>query len=480
MPNLQTIALIGRPNVGKSTLFNRLIRQTKAIAHNRPGVTRDVLRGEVRRDGETLFSLVDTGGVGFDEAGSPVPGPDGLKGYETEVTAVAVNAMREADVLCLVVDGREGATAMDERIARFARRTGKPVLLVVNKVDGEAQEDRLLADYYDLGLPVVPVSAAHGYNVGGLLDAMLDALPEREIPVPAEEAEGTSAADGEEGEGAEEVLDPEKGLKIALLGRPNAGKSSLVNAFAGETRLIVSEIPGTTRDAVDVTVDLPLPKGKTQRATFIDTAGMRKRTNVVDQVEKLSVARSIGSARRADVTLLVVDATEGLLAQDKKLLSWLDREKLPFLVLVNKIDVLKKADLEAVKTAVGEELRICPHVETLFVSAMTKRNLEAVLGKALALWREAGRRIGTGALNRALPEALVKQPPLVKGRRAKFYYMTQTGVRPATFVFFVNDPERVKPSYARYLENRLRATLKLPHAPLKMVFRPAHGDKKAD
>jgi len=534
------VALVGRPNVGKSTLFNRLIRGRRALTHDRPGVTRDRMYAVARRGG-AVFNLVDTGGVTLDDAGQADEGPTAQRGFEAEVLQQAREAMDEAWVIALVVDGREGLTPLDERLARVARQKDKPVLLVVNKIDGSEQEDLLLSEFYALGLELLGVSAEHGYGLDDLaeklarlLELYAEAHPEAVSPMVEDEED--------------------RPLRLAMLGRPNAGKSSLVNALVGRERMIVSEIAGTTRDSVDVTIEVPLPAevardledledlpvqprhGGRRRAsrpdpatereeqhaeelaveealdeaeelaramheglplglddvelqeqppepdaaagtvlkrfTFVDTAGVRRRTRITDPVERFSVQAALGSSRRADVTFFVIDALEGVTSQDKKLISYLDREKIPFILLVNKVDLVPRKQRAQVEREYRQALRICPHVPVVFVSALTGTRLRELLPLARELWRECGIRVGTGALNRIMKEALGRhQPPVVKRRRAKFYYLTQAGTRPPTFVFFVNDADRVMPSYARYLENQLRRLLGIRYAPVSVHFR---------
>lgn len=506
---LPHIVLLGRPNVGKSTLFNRITGRNRAITHGRPGVTRDRMVGLARRLGRR-FMVVDTGGISLDRSGAPGEGPKGIRGFEAEILTQARQGIDEAHAILLVLDGRDGLLPLDEQLAAFARQSGKPVIAVVNKVDGAEQEDRLAPEFHALGLDLVPVSAAHGYNMQTLLEAVVALLPE---PAPDEEApeesleeapeepleetseetdeelvlEGEDQDQGEdwdlgeawEGDEAEdevleqEELAPGQGLRLAMLGRPNAGKSSLINRFAGRERMIVSEIPGTTRDSVDVVI-----QGKDGREyTFVDTAGVRRRTKITDTVERFSVHAALVSSQKAQVTVFVMDAVEGVTAQDKRLIALLDKEKTPFVAVVNKMDLVQGDMREPVRKAFQAALKICGHVPLLFVSARTGQGVSRILDQALALWSECGIRVPTGQLNRAMTEVLTKhQPPVVKGRRAKFYYMTQTGVRPPTFVMFVNDPERVKPSYAKYLENRLRALFGIDSAPIKLHLRESGPD----
>ncbi|MBF0480244.1 MAG: ribosome biogenesis GTPase Der [Desulfovibrionaceae bacterium] len=432
------IALIGRPNVGKSTLFNRLCRRRKAITHDRAGVTRDRKESLARLDGREVV-LIDTGGI--------LPGAIG--GIEAEIVAQANFAIGEAALCLLVVDAREGLNPLDAEVAGMLRSKGKLTLVAVNKADGAELQDRLAPDFYALGFPLAAVSAAHGLGIDDLTDRIVEMLP------PASETPEISEDD------------TPRDLRLALIGRPNAGKSSILNALAGQSRVIVSAEAGTTRDSVDAALTVG---GK--RVVFVDTAGVRRKSRIEDSLEKLT--------KKADVTCLVLDAPAGLASQDKKLIDFLDREKVPFLVLANKIDLVAKKDMADFKKDLSQALSLCQHAPVLFVSALAATGLSAIVTKAGALRAEAHRRIGTGELNRAAREALEKhQAPIVKGRRAKFYYLTQADVNPPTFVFFVNDPERVTPTYARYLENKLRSILNLRHAPLKLLFRGSHADPEA-
>ena len=479
---LPNIALIGRPNVGKSSLFNRLIRGNRAITHDRPGVTRDRMHGQVRRHG-TVFGVIDTGGVSLDASGRAGEGPEEMRGFEQEVMQQAQLAMDEAQAVCLVVDGKDGLLPLDERLARFVRSAGKPVLLVVNKVDSREQEERLVSEFYALGLDIAAASAAHGYGLDTLVERMQELLPEMtpeaQDQEPASKASFPEQDSEREGEkSAAQGLDPERGLKIAVLGKPNAGKSSLVNRLVGATRMIVSEIAGTTRDSVDVIAEIPGPDGLPRRYTFVDTAGIRRRARISDAVERFSVSSALTSARKADLAFFLLDAAEGLTSQDKRLLAFLDKEKIPFLICVNKTDLVPAPTMAEFKKSLDEELRICRHVPVLYISAITGKGVDRILDLATAVYTECGVRLPTGQLNRFLSEAIERhQPPLVKGKRAKIYYLTQVDVRPPTFVFFVNDPERVRDSYARYLENKLRSLAKIRYAPIVVHFRISGKDR---
>jgi GTP-binding protein len=449
------IALIGRPNVGKSTLFNRLARRTKAITHDRPGVTRDRLESKaIIEDREVL--LVDTGGMV----------PDDIDSLARLVMDQAKAAIAQAHLVLFVTDGREGLTGLDHDVAGLLRQSAKPVLLAVNKADGEERSGELASEFYGLGFPLVTVSAAHGRGVPELREIIADLLPEADESSDGDAGEG--ASDREHGEAAD------RPLRLAMIGRPNAGKSSLVNALMGETRLIVSETPGTTRDAVDVT----FTRGG-RPYIFVDTAGVRKKARIDDELERHTATKSLQSAKRADVAVLVIDAAGGVGTQDKKLIAFLDKEKTPFMVVINKIDLIPRDKMTELKKDMREELRICPHVPVLYVSALRKRGLDQILETARAIKLECAIRVGTGELNRSMRQVLDRhQPPVVKGRRAKFYYLTQTAAEPPTFVFFVNDIERVRPSYAKYVENQLRKLFGLSMAPLRILFRSSHSPKE--
>lgn len=444
------IALIGRPNVGKSTLFNRLARRTKAITHNRPGVTRDRLETRAIIDGREV-TLVDTGGMVLDD-------PDGLARLVMDQARTAIG---QAHLVLFVTDAREGLTGLDHDVAELLRQSAKPVLLAVNKADGEERAGEFAAEFYSLGFPLTPVSAAHGRGIPELREVIADLLPE--------------AVDDEEASGDEEGKDKEdRPLRLAMIGRPNAGKSSVVNALVGETRLIVSEVPGTTRDAVDVA----FTRGGVPYV-FVDTAGVRKKARIDDDLERHTATRSLQSAKRADVAVLVIDAAGGVGMQDKKLIAFLDKEKTPFLVVINKVDLIPRDKMLALKKDMKDELRICPHVPVLYVSALRRKGLDRILDTARAIKDECAIRVGTGELNRVMRQVLDRhQAPVVKGRRAKFYYLTQTAAEPPTFVFFVNDTERVRPSYAKYLENQLRRLFGLSMAPLRILFRSSHSGKE--
>lgn len=448
---LPIVALIGRPNVGKSSLFNRLLKSSKALTHDLPGVTRDRIYGEVRR-GEKPFVLVDTGGLE----------PESSEDMKQAVFSQAREALAEAVLVLMVVDGREGMNALDEQVAAMLRDANKPVLLTVNKVDGAEKEALLTAEFHQLGFPVLAVSAAHGFGAGQLADEIMRFLPDATIP----EQTQTPPASEEQVDAA--------GLRLTLLGRPNVGKSSLVNALLGVNRQIVSAQAGTTRDSVDVSWQVD---GKNY--TLVDTAGVRKRTRIQDSLERFSVLKALRSSKKAQVTMLVLDALEGVTFQDKKLLTFMDREKTALIAVVNKIDLVPKSSLNALRQRFKDELAFASHVPLVFTSTLTRAGLGGLLPLAERIWDQCRTRISTGQLNRVMSEATQRhQPAVVNRRRAKFFYLTQTDVTPPTFVFFVNDATLIRQEYSRYLENQLRKRFGLNLAPLQLYFRSSHGKSK--
>lgn len=441
---LPMVALIGRPNVGKSTLFNRLIKRRVSITHDMAGVTRDSIFSEVR--GETRsYMLVDTGGLV----------PDSSDEIEISIFEQAREAMAGADLILFIVDGRTGLHPQDEQVGQYLRQSGKEVRVIVNKVDGPEQEETMAADFYGLGFPLDCVSASHGFGMGDLREMIEEVLPRAQAQeIQAGPAQG--------------------GLKIALLGRPNAGKSSTVNALLGKKRVMVSAEAGTTRDCVDVTVQRG---GKTY--TIVDTAGVRRKSKVTDSLEYFSVVHSMQAAKQADVVVLVLDIMDGVVGQDKRLLSFLDTEKIPFVIVVNKIDLLTKDQLAKTKKDLVDEFAFCAHVPVLYSSSVSMAGLGGLLPLVEKLWEQCGQRVTTGELNRLVKMVTERhQPPVMGGRRGKIYYMTQADSRPPTFVFFVNDAKLFHGSYVRYLENQLRKVFRMDKTPIRMVFRSSHDNEK--
>jgi GTP-binding protein len=449
------VALVGRPNVGKSTLFNRLIGQRKAIVEDLAGTTRDRLYGEADWGGRD-FIVVDTGGLELDSSLVAAPNEPGATGFRAgvesrlflkEIRAQAELAMAEAEVIVFVVDAEADLTGPDEAVAALLRRTDKPVLLAVNKADNPKRRNEAV-DFYALGLgDPIPVSALHGTGTGDLLDAIIAALP------PAE---------------AEEEAEDEA-IKIAILGRPNVGKSSLLNKLLGEERVIVSDVPGTTRDAIDTRI---MYEGL--ELVLIDTAGIRRRGKIETGVEKYSFLRSLKAVTRADVCLLLIDATEMVTTQDAHIAGYIVEEAKSVVVIVNKWDLVEKDThtLNEFTARIRNDLKFLDYVPVLFISAKTGQRVQKVLSLALQVQEERLRRIPTGELNRLLRDAVAKNPPKGGQRhRLKFFYLTQAGVDPPTFVFFVNDRSLVHFTYERYLENTLREHYGFLGTPLRLIFR---------
>ncbi|MBD5608538.1 MAG: ribosome biogenesis GTPase Der [Desulfovibrio sp.] len=455
---LPVIVLAGRPNVGKSTLFNRLIKSNRAITHDRPGVTRDRMEGVVRRPGVRPFIIVDTGGITLDANDAPAEGPDGIRGFENDILNQTDAALASAQAVAFVVDGRAGLLPLDEHLAEHIRRKNLPTLCVVNKVDGAEKEDLQLAEFHALGFPLLAVSAEHGHNINALFQDLVAMLPTPET----DDVNWT------------EQLPEKPVLRLAMLGKPNAGKSSLINAIAGEERMIVSDVAGTTRDSVDVRFDID---GKIYE--FVDTAGVRRRSKITDEVEKFSVNSALKTTSKADVTLLVIDGSDEPSQQDKRLTTLLATRKTPFMILVNKSDLLPQDKLARIKKEFAESFGGLLYAPILMVSAKTGANLKKILPLAEKIFKECKIRVGTGQLNRAMQEALNRhQPPIVNRSRAKFFYLTQAESEPPTFVFFVSDADRVPDSYARYLEKALRGIFGINYAPMRLNFRSSHKKNK--
>jgi len=446
------VALVGRPNVGKSTLFNRLIGQRRAIVEDLPGTTRDRLYGETEWNG-VVFTVVDTGGLEIVASSKqrgaqdrPVPLSTASAGLIEEIRAQAEVAIAEADAIVLLVDAVDGLTPADEDAAQVLRRAARPVIVTANKADNEARRQAAV-DFYSLGLGEVhPISALHGTGIGDLLDEIVAALP----PAPGEEEE------------------PEA-VKIALVGRPNVGKSSLLNRLLGEERAIVSPVPGTTRDSIDTYLTW-----EGQPLLLIDTAGIRRRGRIERGIEKYSVLRAVKAITRADVVLLLLDAQDVVTAQDAHVAGYILDENRSVVVLVNKWDAVEKETqtMDAYTQRIRAELKFLDFVPVLFISALTGQRVDKVLPLALQVCQERARRVPTGELNRLVEEIKVRHPaPHKGGRQLKLFYATQAGVAPPTFVFFVNDARLVHFSYERYIENQIRRQYSYLGTPIKLVFR---------
>jgi GTP-binding protein len=459
------VAIVGRPNVGKSTFFNRMLGERIAVVEDLPGTTRDRIYGDTDWNGRE-FTLIDTGGL---ELGDNIPvGQVGLNGQPGKimkhVRAQAELAIEEADVIVFMVDARAGITATDEEVADLLRRTRKPVILAANKADNAAR--RLDAvEFYSLGLgePIV-ISSIQGTGTGDLLDLIVEALPPED-----EEAE-------EEDENV---------TRIAIIGRPNVGKSSLLNAILGVERSIVSEIPGTTRDAIDTELQY---KGK--RLVLIDTAGIRRRGKVGPGIEKFSVLRSTRAIERCDVALLLIDASEGLAAQDTHIAGEIQEKAKGVIIVVNKWDLAQEQhraerqgeyvhpkdeieSAEAYRRIISEGLKFIPYASVVFTSAKTGYHVQSLLDMALNIAEMRYLRIPTSRLNEVVQEAVRRHnPTVVRNKILKIYYATQTQVNPPTFVFFVNDTAAVHFTYERYLENKLREAFSFKGTTIRVFFRP--------
>ncbi|MBS5702846.1 MAG: ribosome biogenesis GTPase Der [Butyricicoccus pullicaecorum] len=436
-----TVAIVGRPNVGKSQLFNRLAGKRLSIVEDTPGVTRDRLYADCDWRGRT-FSVIDTGGI------EPKNDNEILKFMRYQAEA----AIHHADVIIFITDLKTGVTASDEEVASMLQRSGKPIVLAVNKCDKPGAPDPNIFEFYNLGLgDPYGISALHGYGTGDLLDAVYGHFP------PEEE--------GDEEDGR---------IRVALIGKPNVGKSSLLNKVLGEERVIVSDMAGTTRDSVDADVDNEYGK-----FTFIDTAGIRKKSKVEEKIEKFSVMRSLMAVERADVCVIMIDATEGVTEQDTKVAGEAHNAGKACIVVVNKWDLVEKdgKTMKEYTLRVREGLAYMPYAPVLFISALTGQRVEKLYGMIAHVYEQNHKRIPTGQLNSILAEATARvQPPTDKGRRLKIYYVTQAGVTPPTFVFFCNDARLFHFSYQRYLENQIREVFDLTGTPVRIVVRQ-RGDK---
>ena len=436
------VAIVGRPNVGKSMLFNKLTGKRLSIVEDTPGVTRDRLYAQAEWRGRT-FDLVDTGGI--------EPGTDNqILSFMREQAEIAIAA---ATVIVFVCDIRTGMTAADQEVAGMLRRSRKPVVLAVNKMDSTGHTNPDIYEFYNLGLgDPYPVSAVHGHGTGDLLDACFEHFP----PEYEEEAE-------------DDVI------KVAIIGKPNVGKSSLVNRILGQERVIVSDVAGTTRDAVDSYFEKD-----GQKYLIIDTAGMRKKSKVDDRVEKFSVLRATMAIERSDVCAIMIDAQEGVTEQDTKVAGLAHDAGKACIIVVNKWDAIEKdgKTMQRMEEDVRRDLSYMTYAPVLFLSALTGQRVEKLFGLIDSVVNQAAMRIPTGVLNQVLADAQARvQPPTDKGKRLKIYYMTQIGVKPPHFVIFCNDAQLFHFSYRRYLENQIRATFGLTGTPVRITIRQK-GDKE--
>ena len=436
------VAIVGRPNVGKSMLFNRLVGQRLSIVEDTPGVTRDRLYAECEWCGRK-FDIVDTGGI------EPMTDSEILL-FMREQAQIAINA---ADVIVLVTDIRTGVTAADKDVANMLLRSRKPVVLAVNKADSTGAEDPALYEFYSLGLgDPIAVSAVHGHGTGDLLDECVRYFPEAE----------------------EEDEEPDY-VKVAVIGKPNVGKSSLINRILGEKRLIVSNVAGTTRDAVDT-----LFENENGKFMFIDTAGIRRKSKVDERIEKFSVMRAQLAIERADVCLIMIDARDGVTEQDTKIAGLAHEAGKASIIVVNKWDLVDKetGTMEKMRKDIMRDLSFMSYAPIVFISAMTGQRTDRIFELINFANDQSHMRITTGMLNNVLADAQARvQPPTDKGRRLKIYYMTQTGICPPNFVIFCNSRELFHFSYQRYIENQIRAVFGLEGTPIRIVIRQK-GEKE--
>lgn len=455
------VAIVGRPNVGKSTLFNRIVGERRAVVSDIPGTTRDRIMAPAEWIGRQ-FMVVDTGGIEI----LPAAVEEGRRPLKSEplledsaefiplIRAQAKQAVAEADLIVFLTDAAAGLTSADQEVAELLRRSEKPVLLAANKADNAQREQEAL-EFYELGLGEVhPISAIHGRGVADLLDIIVERLPSTE---PEEE--------------------DDEAVRVAILGRPNVGKSSLLNKLLGQERAIVSPVAGTTRDALDTEL-----QWGDEEIILIDTAGLRRRGKIEPGVEKYSTLRTLKAAERADVALLLIDATEGITAQDVHIAGLIANQGVSIVVLVNKWDAVsaetKRNGIEF-EARVRYELKFMRYIPVLFISALTGRRVQDVIPAALDVADARYTRVKTGPLNDIIREAILEHaPPSKRGRRMKLYYVSQPEVAPPTFIFFVNNPALVHFSYKRYLENVIREQLfAFPGTPLRLIFK-GHEKRK--
>jgi GTPase len=455
MARKPVVALVGRPNVGKSTLFNRLVGERLAVTDPIPGTTRDRLQAESDWRGID-FDVIDTGGIEvYQPKGTRDTAPlaEGSIDFVPQIKAQALTAVEQADVILFLVDAIHGVTAADQEIAEILRRTQKPILIAANKLDNHNKRDDAF-EFYALGLgEVYPISAYHGLGVGDLLDGVVEAFAQ--IP------------DDISGDDDAEIL------KISIIGRPNVGKSSLLNLLLGEERVIVSPIAGTTRDAIDSEI-----MWHGERVKLVDTAGIRKRGKIEPGVEKFSVLRTMRALERSDVALLMLDAEDGITEQDMHIAGYITETFRSVVIIVNKWDIIEKDNdtMNNFLTDIRAKFDFLPDPPVIFISALTGQRVHQVLETAHRVWQARFQRISTAELNKLLRAALQKHPPPAKGtKRLKILFMTQVAVNPPVFLFHVNDTRLVHFTYKRFLENQIRAEYPFEGTPVRLSFRPRDG-----
>ena len=429
---MQTVCLVGKPNVGKSSIFNRLIKENKSIIMDTPGVTRDRIYGKVEYNNKR-FHLIDTGGISF-----------GDDDFQKDILAQATLAIDEADLVLFVVDGIEDIDASDRKVAEILHRSSKPVIVVVNKLDNDKRKDNLY-NFYELGFSeLIAVSASHNIGINELLNTITKDLPE------------------------EDIID-DNTIKFSIIGRPNVGKSSLINALLNEDRAIVSDIAGTTRDAIDTKF-----KYNHEDITVIDTAGMRKKGKIYESVEKYSLIRSLKAIDRSDVCVLVIDASTGIIEHDKHIASYaLDAGK-GIVICVNKWDTINNpdSDIRNWKEEIKNEFQFIPYAHVVFLSAKTKKRVSTLMPEVINAYNNNRKEVKTSLLNNIIMEAVsLHEPPSYKGKRLKIYFVSQTGNCPPKFTFSVNNKGLVHFSYERYLENQIRNNIDFDGTPIILQFK---------
>ncbi len=435
------LAIVGRPNVGKSTFFNRIIGERRAIVEDVPGVTRDRIYAEAEWNSKE-FAIIDTGGIEVNTDDT----------IHAQMRDQAVMAMDMADVILFMVDGKEGITTADREVATMLRRTGKEVILVVNKIDVPSRLYEDIYDFYELGFgEPVGISSVNMLNLGDLLDRIVDGFPD------------------------DAYQDDEDDIKIAIIGKPNVGKSSLVNCLTGEKRVIVSPIAGTTRDSIDTPFEF-----EDNKYTLIDTAGLRKKSKVHDSIEKYSVIRAVAAVERCDVCILMIDAEQGLTEQDKKIAGIAHEAGKGLMVVVNKWDLIEKETntMRDYERRIKAELLFASYAPCLFISVLNKQRVFEVIRKAATIQENRTQRITTGKLNNIIEDAvMMRQPPQDKGKRLKIYYGAQIGVKPPLFSININNRELMHFSYSRYLENKIREAYDFEGTSIKFIFNEKRGDR---
>ncbi len=440
MAQLPKLAILGRPNVGKSALFNCICKKRVAIVDEAEGITRDRLYAKAELFGKP-FEVIDTGGI---DSNSKLP-------FQEQITRQAEIAIEEADALVLVVDAQVGVTELDRQVAKLLKRVSKPLCLAINKVDHPDQQ-QVMHDFHSLGISkMVPVSATQRWQIADLLETALE-----ETPFPEEEE------------------DKDESIRVAIIGRPNVGKSSLLNALLNEERSIVSEIPGTTRDSIDTKLE-----HNGTLFTFIDTAGIRRKHAEHEVVDKFASLRTERAIERADLCLLMLDAEQGLTTQEKRIASLIEEAGKGCVLIFNKWDLVKGVRMEHYLKAIEEEAPFLHHCPKLFISAKTGRNLDKIFDHILSVYHFSRQRIGTGRLNKFVSNCLQKNhPPAIHGKRLRIYYLAQVAIEPPFFVLFVNSPSLMSDSYKKYLINQLRDTFSYSGVPLKLQLRGKTGTRK--